>query len=184
MKAGLVGTKLRKVTLSVLLAGSAAGWLAPPAEANRGNNPSTTTTAEPGYVPPPQYGQNPHPEVGPEEHPYDGNPLAPTVVPVDLPAVTDPGAGPQGGGDPLGPVAPVPGSDSRPKVEAPSNDGFLGGVLSRTGAETVPLARAGLAALALGVGLVVLARRRRAGVASARTARRPVAALSDFDRCD
>jgi hypothetical protein len=171
-----MGNKLRNLTLSALLAGLAAVLLAPPADANRGTNPSTTTTTEPSYVPPPKYGQNPHPEVGPEEHPYDGNPvLAPTVVPVDLPAEAnpDPGAGLAGGGDPLGDVPSVApdvegGSVTRPQVKAPSTGGgFIGGVLSRTGAETLPLARAGLATLALGVGLVILARRRRTEGASA-----------------
>jgi hypothetical protein len=156
-----MSNKAHKLVVSTLLAGLAAVLLAPPAEANRGINPTTTTTTtEPSYVPPPQYGQNPHPEVGPEEQPYDGSPVeAPTVVPVDLPTVTDPGAGLAGGGDPLG--------DAPTRTDRPQDGGFLGGVLSRTGAETMPLARAGLAALALGVGLVVLARRRRVDAASA-----------------
>ena len=46
---------------------------------------------------------------------------------------------------------------TEPKVEPPPK----AGILSRTGAETMPLVRGGLAALALGAGLVVLARRRR-----------------------
>jgi hypothetical protein len=41
------------------------------------------------------------------------------------------------------------------------------GILSRTGAETMPLVRGGLAALVLGAGLVVLARRRREQIAAA-----------------
>jgi hypothetical protein len=50
---------------------------------------------------------------------------------------------------------------------APANSGgFMGGVLSRTGANTLPLLRAGLAAFVLGLGLVVLSRRRRAGADS------------------
>jgi len=161
-----MGAILRKLTISALLAGLAAVLVAPPAEANRGV-PTTTTTS--GYVPPPQYG-------GivelPDENPYAGAPtVAPTVVPVDLPAQTDPGLGQAGGGEPLGP-APVTndvlaGTDTRPAVEAPKNDGFFGGVLSRTGAETLPLARAGVAAIALGIGLVALARRRRIDGASA-----------------
>src|SRR5205807_1614758 len=118
--------------------------------------------------PPPQYGQNPHPVIPDEPDPYAGSPgVAPTIVPVELPAVvTDPGAGLAGGGEPLGPApttdADVLGrSDTRPQVKAPSKDGGIGGVLSRTGAETMPLVRAGLGALALGAGLVVLGRRRR-----------------------
>ena len=167
-----MGNKLRKVTLSVLLAGSAAVLLAPPADASREPHPTTTTTIEPGYVPPPQYGQNPHPELPAEPDPYAGNPVvAPTVVPVNLPAVgTDPGAGLAGGGKPLdeAPTAVLGTSDTRPAVKAPTkNSGAIGGILSRTGAETMPLVRAGLAALALGAGLIVLARRRRTGAASA-----------------
>jgi len=156
-----MGTKLRKITLSVLLVGAAAVMVAPPAEANRGNG--TTTTTQPGYVPP--YGQET--ELPDEPDPY-ANPVVAPVVPVDLPAVTDPNAGLAGGGDLLGPAPTtddVQGeSSTRP---TPENDGFMGGILSRTGAETLPLARAGLAALALGIGLVVVARRRRVDAASA-----------------
>ncbi len=167
-----MGTKLRKMTLSALLAGLAAVTLAPPAEANRGNG--TTTTTEPAYVPPPQYGENPNPELPDEPDPYANpveNPVVvPTVVPVELPAVTDPGAGLAGGGTPLDAVGPrtEPGVHEDVRAEAPAEkDGIFGGILSRTGAETLPLARAGLAALALGLGLIVLARRRRSDVASA-----------------
>jgi hypothetical protein len=164
-KAGLMGTKLRKVTLSAVLAGLAAVLLAPAAEAHR-PPPTSTPTTEPSYVPPPKYGQNPFPDPGPEPNPYGGDPgVAPTIVPVNLPGViTDPGTG-----GPTLAVTPANGPevlaelDTRPEVDAPSRGGgVLGGVLSRTGAETMPLVRAGLAALALGVGLVVLARRRRA----------------------
>jgi len=156
-----MGTKLRTMTLAVLLAGSAAVLVAPPAEANRGNG--TTTTTEPSYVPP--YGQNAHPELPDEPDPYANPVVAPTVVSVDLPAVTDPNAGLAGGGSPLGPVSPTDDVQGG-SANAPSSDGGFGGILSRTGAETLPLARAGLAALALGVGLVVLARRRRVPEAS------------------
>jgi len=163
-----MGTKLRKMTLAVLLAGSTAVLVAPPAEANRGNG--TTTTTEPSYVPP--YGQNAHPELPDEPNPYanpaDNPVVAPTVVSVDLPAVTDPNAGLAGEGDRLGPApSDTPtvegGSTTHPE---PANNGGFGGILSRTGAETLPLARAGVAVLALGIGLVVLARRRRVDAAS------------------
>ena len=160
-----MGTKLRKMTLAVLLAGSAAFVVAPPAEANRGNG--TTTTTEPGYVPP--YGGT-QPELPEEPNPYENPVVAPTVVPVDLPAVTDPNAGLAGEGDRLGPApgdspAIVDGSETRP---VPADDGgVIDGILSRTGAETLPLARAGVALFALGLGLVVLARRRRVDAASA-----------------
>jgi hypothetical protein len=159
-----MGTKFRNFTIAALLAGSAAVLVAPPAEANRGNGTTTTTQ---GYVP--TYGQNP--EVVEEPDPY-ANPVAPTVVPTDLPAVTDPNAGGAGEGDRLGPAPSDQStvqneSDTRPEA-APANDGgVIGGILSRTGAETLPLARAGLAVLALGLGLVILARRRRFDGASA-----------------
>ena len=159
--------KLRKMILPVLLAGLAAVVSAPPAEANRG----TTTTTRPDYVPPPQYGQNPNPVLPDEPNPYANPVITPTVVPVDLPAVTDPGAGQAGDGNPLAP-APTDGttvldrSETRPGPQPADDEGFMGGILSRTGAETLPLARAGMAALALGLGLVVLARRRRADTAS------------------
>jgi hypothetical protein len=162
-----MGTKFRKLTIVALLTGAAAVLVAPPAEANRGNGTTTTTQ---GYVP--TYGQNPHPEVVEEPNPYANPVVAPTIVPTDLPAVTDPNAGGAGEGDRLGP-APSDGStvqnesSTRPEA-APANDNnVIGGILSRTGAETLPLARAGLAVLALGIGLVVLARRRRIDGASA-----------------
>jgi hypothetical protein len=155
--------KLRKmITFPVLLAGLAAVVLAPPAEANRGSNPTTTTT-QPGYVPPPQYGENPDVAV---PDPYANPVIAPTVVPVDLPVAGDPGAGDAGDGDRLAP-APSDGTtvldstETRPAPQPTNDGGFMGGILSRTGAETLPLARAGLAVLALGMGLVALSRRRR-----------------------
>src|SRR5688500_17133619 len=130
--------KLLKLTLPVLVAGLAAVLLAPPAEANRGNNPTTTTT-QPGYVPPPQYGQT-QPNIPDEPNPYANPVIAPTVVPVDLPAVTDPGAGEAGDGNLLGP-APSDGATVLDRSETrPDDEGFMGGILSRTGAETLPLA--------------------------------------------
>ena len=104
--------------------------------------------------------------------------VTPTIVPVDLGGVvtdpqvaTGPGPGdPSGSGEISSPAAggAVAGSDvlaesqTRPEVQA-----ARAGVFARTGAETKPLVRAGLAALALGVGLVVLGRRRRADAPSA-----------------
>ena len=156
--------KFHKLVASTLLAGVAALLLAPSAEANRGGPSPTTTTTEPAYVPP-QYGQNP--VVAPE------NPYAPVdtppIVPVELgglPVVSEPGAGDAGDGNRLAPApteSVLAGEVTRPKIESPSN---AGGILSRTGAETMPLARAGLAALALGAGLIMLARRRRSEVIS------------------
>lgn len=161
VKVGSMQNRLHKLIASALLAGVAAVMLAPAAEARR-EPPPTTTTTEPSYVP--KYGQNPHPELGPEINPYaPGAP--PAVVPVDLGGKPgdDTGAGPSGDGSRLGPApthAPsVLGVDvKRPTIAAPAK---AGGFLSRTGAETMPLVRAGLAALVLGLGLVMMARRRR-----------------------
>jgi hypothetical protein len=161
--------RLRKLTVAVLFAGSATMLIATPAWASREPKPTTTTTA-PNYVPPPKYGQNPHPVLPDEPNPYAP---APQVVPVVLPQVTTgtpANPGDQNAGDNSGRgVAPgdnVLGvTDTKPA--APSNaGGFIGGVLSRTGANTLPLVRAGLAALTLGVGLLILARRRRAGASA------------------
>ena len=171
MKAGPMSHKFRKLTLSALAAGLAVVLVAPAAEANRGI--PTTTTTEPGYVPPPQYGQNPHPGLPDEPDPYANPEVAPTVVPVDLPnTVTDPGAGSSGDTQPLAPAPTestvVGETNTAPSTEAPANkEGVFGGILSRTGADTLPLARAGLAALTLGLGLVILARRRRVDIGSA-----------------
>jgi hypothetical protein len=168
-----MGDKLRKLTIAVLLTGAAAVLVAAPAQASREPKPTTTTTTEPSYVPPPKYGQNPHPDLPPEPNPYAGE--TPPVVPVVLPAVTaNPGSpGDQGdlnaGGNAGRGAAPgdqVLG-DTETKPAAPSNSGgIIGGVLTRTGANTLPLVRAGLAALALGAGLLIMARRRRSGGAS------------------
>jgi hypothetical protein len=161
--------KLHKLVASTLLAGVAALLLAPSAEARREPHPTTTTT-EPSYVPP--YGQNPHPDLGPEVDPYAPGDT-PAIVPVDLggvlPVVSDPGAGDAGDGNRLAPApsdtpSVLAGELTHPKIEAPSKSG---GILSRTGAETMPLVRAGLAALTLGAGLVMLARRRRSETISA-----------------
>ena len=161
-----MGDKLRKLTIAVLLAGSAAVLVAAPAEASREPKPTTTTTTEPSYVPPPKYGQNPHPVLPDEPNPYAG---APQVVPVVLPQVTT-NPGDQNAGDNSGRgVAPGDNvlGETQDRPAAPANGGgFIGGVLSRTGANTLPLVRAGLAALALGAGLLILARRRRAGVSA------------------
>jgi len=158
--------KLRRLTIAVVLTGSAALLVAAPAGASREPKPTTTTTTQPGYVPPPKYGQNPHPVLPDEPNPYAG---APQVVPVVLPQVTtNPGVSPgdQNAGDNSGRgVAPGDNvlGETTSKPAAPSNHaGVLGGVLSRTGANTLPLVRAGLATLALGAGLLILARRRKA----------------------
>jgi hypothetical protein len=168
-----MGEKLRKLTIAVLLAGSAAVLAAAPAGAMREPKPTSTTTTEPSYVPPPKYGQDPHPVLPAEPDPYAG--ATPPVVPVVLPQViTDPGVpapnpGDQNAGDNSG-RGTAPGDkvlgENQNRSAAPSNGGgagFIGGVLTRTGANTLPLVRAGLAALALGAGLLILARRRRAG---------------------
>jgi hypothetical protein len=169
-----MGDKLRKLTIALLLAGSAAVLVAAPAEASREPKPTTTTTTEPSYVPPPKYGQNPHPVLPEEQNPYAPGPSA--VVPVVLPQQPgDAGApaanpGDQNAGDNSG-RGVAPGEkvlgENQTRSAAPSNDAGIGGLLSRTGANTLPLIRAGLAAMALGAGLLILARRRRSGAASA-----------------
>jgi hypothetical protein len=165
-----MGEKLRRATLAVLVAASAALVFAAPAEASREPKPTTTTTTQPNYVPPPKYGQNPHPVLPDEPNPYAG--ATPPVVPVVLPQVTAPGdQGDQNAGDNSGrgtaPADNVLGdTDARSAVPAPSSGGGIGGVLSRTGANTLPLVRAGLAALTLGAGLMILSRRRRAGASA------------------
>jgi hypothetical protein len=160
MKDGPMRTKLHKVIFSALLAASVAVIMPSPAHANRGNGGG-------GYVPP-------------------TNPGTPPVnVQVDLPGeptvpLVD-GSG--NGGDPGAETAPevkgisvdspvvdsgAPATQGTTSDPAPANDGgVFGGVLSRTGAETMPLARAGLAAITLGLGLVMLSRRQRQAAAAA-----------------
>ena len=165
-----MGTELRKLTLPMFLAGLAAMVLAPPADAARGNHSPTTT--EPRYVPGPQYGQNPFPEIDPEPDPYGAPQVTPIVVPVDLGgSVTDRQGADDGGLDPAGSghdLSPAPAdtasgrktrsdSKTRPAVQSAQR-----GVFAATGAETLLLARVGLVALTLGIGLVMLSRRRKA----------------------
>jgi|SRR5581483_11640308 len=169
-----MGDKLRRLTIAVLLAGSAAVLVAAPAEASREPKPTTTTTTEPSYVPPPKYGQNPHPVLPEEQNPYAPAPVVPVVLPQLPPdgGSIAPNPGDQNAGDNSG-RGVAPGEtvlgQHEDRAAAPSNGGagFVGGLLSRTGANTLPLVRAGLAALALGAGLIVIARRRRAGTPSA-----------------
>src|SRR5438552_2512496 len=126
-----MGTKIRKVIVSAGLAGLAAVLSTAPAGASR-LPPPTTTTTEPSYVPP--YGRHPHPDVGSMD-PYDEPGGAPTVVPVDLPAVvTNPAvdgpstasAGPEVLND-----AVARDAVTRPEVAAPSTSGgVFGGILS------------------------------------------------------
>jgi hypothetical protein len=153
-----MNNKMRKGLISTLLAGLATMLPTTPALAKRSNpNPPST-----GYVPAPTYGEDPDPLVA--EDPY-GDPGEPTIVPVVLPEVViDPGADVLGEGDKLDPVAAEPGD---PEPGDTTGGQVAGGILSRTGAETLPLARAGLAAIALGVGLFLLGRRRRVDGASA-----------------
>jgi hypothetical protein len=166
-----MGTKLRTAILSTLLAGLAATavLVAPVAEARRG--PTTTTTTVPSYVPPIE---NPYDDPS-EDFTFESPFEDPSQDPLDDSdtlggVLTDPSADPAGSGDVARPapgdtpaIEPVslPVSGTHPGAE----DRSRGGILSRTGAETMPLVRAGLAAVALGGGLGVLGRRRRAGVA-------------------
>ncbi len=150
--------KLHRVIFSALLAASVAVMMPTPAHANRGGGGGGG-----GYVPDPP-----------------ANPGPPVVVQVDLPgAPTNPDLDGSGnGGDPGAEtqvngisvespaVTPavdsdVPGTENARNGEPANDGGVFGGVLSRTGAETLPLARAGLAAITLGAGLVMLGRRRR-----------------------
>lgn len=168
-----MGRELRHIVLALVLAGSAA-VLAAPAEARRSTGTTATTKPEPGYVPAGNPGSSPTtipvdfpdggpffppggsgfpqfgPPVGPAPRPGDGAPRAPVPdAPYEpLPLLGEPSAGSR---DPAG----------QPD-EQPLRRRNLEDLLSRTGAETTPLARAGLAALALGGGLIVLGRRRRA----------------------
>ena len=171
-----MGDKIRRLTIAVLVAGSAAVLVATPAEASREPKPTTTTTTQPSYVPPPKYGQNPHPVLPEEQNPYAP---APAVVPVVLPQVQVPSGnngapapdlGDQNAGDNSG-KGVAPGDkvlgEKENRAAAPTHGSGVGGLLSRTGANTLPLVRVGLAALALGAGLLILARRRRSGAASA-----------------
>src|ERR1051326_588113 len=133
--------KLRRLTIAVVLTGSAARLVAAPAGASREPKPTTTTTTQPGYVPPPKYGQTPHPVLPEEQNPYAP---APQVVPVVLPQVTtNPGVSPgdQNAGDNSG-RGTAPGDhvlgETNTNSAGPSNHGgVLGGVLSRTGANTL-----------------------------------------------
>jgi hypothetical protein len=156
----------------VLASGIVAGLLAlltaaPPAEADRGN---TTTTTEPEYVP--QGSGNP-PVTIPvdlEEEEEDGEDpeTDPSGTGVDVspgteenPAVQIGGAGDTTGG---APAADPSSADQNPSaVERPRG----GGILSKTGADSLALVRTGLAAVALGAGLVLLGRRRRAAGSAA-----------------
>ncbi len=157
-----MSSKLRRALLSTLIAASVAVLVAAPAEARRGTPPST----QPGYVPP--YGVDP--DFEPEPDPYAGPtaPVAPTVESVEL--SPDPAVHPSGGGTDLGPApadAPQVLPDTEQRSEAPEVQPVKGGVFANTGAETLPLVRAGLAAITLGVGLVMLGRRRRQAAATA-----------------
>lgn len=168
MKDGPMRNKLHRLFVSALLAGSVAVLLAPAAEANRGNGGGGDGG---GYVP------APNPGTPPQNIPVN-LPQVPNVTEVgDTGAIADPGSGsPDQGGVSVDDPAAQSGVDSdvlgnqdtRPDPEpAAEETGVFGGILSRTGAETLPLARAGLAALTLGTGLVLLARRRRVDAASA-----------------
>lgn len=171
MKDGPMRNKLHRVIFSTLLAASVGLAMAPAAQASRGNGGGGGGGGG-GYVP----AVNP---AGP-----------PVVIQVDLPdtpvdpqlsdtgAITDPGASPEAiGDDPT--VDPAIGSDvlgnqttrAEPEVaeiaDLAEESGVFGGVLSRTGSEAMPLARAGLAAITLGLGFIMLGHRRRQAAASA-----------------
>jgi hypothetical protein len=160
-----MGPKRRKVIVSALLAGVAALLVAPPAEARRETPP---TTGPPSYVPSYDDPSEDFSFESPFEDPSEGSENDETLAGI----LTDPGVEDQGDGGtgrPTPDVTPTTAPVVLAQLGNPpgAEDRSRGGVLSNTGAETLPLVRAGLAALALGGGLVVLGRRRRAGAASA-----------------
>lgn len=188
--AQLTGTKLHRLCLLLLLAGATAGLAAPPALANRGEPPTTVTTKPrpttttvtrpPNYVPAGTPGTPPTTlDVDfPEDfgRPFAGGPLPPGPMPVSRPPAPGPSiAGPSvREPDWTSEPGPLPSDldadpagkgrsrDSAGAEDTPTPRSLIGGILSRTGAETGPLVRAGLSALTLGVGLVLATRRRRA----------------------
>lgn len=172
-------TKIRKLLSCALLAGLAALSLASPAGAQRGG---TTTTTEPQYVPPIEdpY-EDPFEDDASSESPFDDpveDPLEDTETGGAL--IDDPAADPAGSGGTARPAPgdtpagsggtarPAPGDApaiepvNLPESASPgTEDHSRAGVLSNTGASTMTLVRAALAALALGGGLVAMGRRRR-----------------------
>ncbi|HYH52013.1 MAG TPA: hypothetical protein VEG38_20905 [Acidimicrobiia bacterium] len=161
-----MNTKVCRMVASTLLAGLAFVAAAPAADARRNSPPNE-------YVPAPEYGEDPG--VGPEEDPY-ANPVAPTVVTVVLPevvtdtVVTEIEVGLAGDGERAAPAPEASSPESsvlsenlerQDETHPATGSAAPAGLLSRTGAESMALARAGLAAVALGAGLVLVSRRRR-----------------------
>jgi LPXTG-motif cell wall-anchored protein len=137
-----MSNKLRNMVFSVVLAGLAVVAVAPPAHANRGT-----------YTPPIE--NNDDNDVVTEV--LGSNEQTPD------PVVTDPPADTSGTNNPAPLVVPQVNSDPAPaSAVAPEN---AGSTLPRTGTTILPMIQAGMAALVLGLGFVILARRRRAAVA-------------------
>lgn len=163
-----MGHKIRTVLASGLVAGLLAVLTAAPAEANRG-----------GYVPP-----------------RDGNPPVTVPVDLEdeeIEEVEDAGTEPSGAGVDVSPGVEVsPGIEevdteiqvgADPSINSAGDGAAVdtageqtpaaverprgGGILSKTGADSLGLVRAGLAAVTLGAGLVLLGRRRRAAGSAA-----------------
>jgi LPXTG-motif cell wall-anchored protein len=141
-----MSNKLRNMVFSVVLAGLAVVAVAPPAHANRGT-----------YTPPIE--NNDDNDVVTEV--LGSNEQTPN------PVVTDPPADTSGTNNPAPLVVPQVNSDPAPApapapAVAPEN---AGSTLPRTGTTILPMVQAGMAALVLGLGFMILARRRRAAVA-------------------
>jgi hypothetical protein len=181
MEHQIAGSGLRRVAVMLLFAGSVAVLAAPPSAARRAEPPTTVTTKAPQPTTttrPPLYVPADTPDsppttvhvVFPGRPDRDGEPLPasppfaplpsptpfspPDVSDEPLPRPTQPGARPEV-------VEPVDRSEPAPPRRLPFGD-----ILTRTGAETMPLARVGLAAVALGAGLLFMSRRRRKQVAA------------------
>ena len=140
-----MSNKLRNMVFSVVLAGLAVVAVAPPAHANRGT-----------YTPPIENND--------DNNNVDTEVLGSNEQTPD-PVVPDPVADTSGTSNPAPLVAPQvnPVSDPAPApAVAPEN---AGSTLPRTGTTILPMIQAGMAAVALGLGFVILARRRRAAVA-------------------
>ena len=161
-----MGHKIRTVLTSGLVAGLLA-VLAAPAEANRGgyvpprdNNPPVTIPVD---LEDEEIEEGEDPETDPSGAGVD---VSPSVEEVDPGIQVD---GIQVGADPA--IVPAgdnlavdaAGEQAPAAVERPRG----GGILSKTGADALGLVRAGLAAVTLGAGLVLLGRRRRAAGSAA-----------------
>jgi hypothetical protein len=177
-----MGPIVRNLSRAVLVAGVAGALAASPVEARRSQEPSTTSSTKrpPGYVPaatpgaPPttitvDFSDGPDDDHafpgGPDnDHAFPRPPIGPRPTsgapPADPPWI-DGERVPRQSDSTSPPEEPVTGPEREQRTEPRSDRAPLGGILSRTGAQTMPLVRTGFATLALGGGLVILTRRRR-----------------------